>query len=516
MADPQSAGGTASLSQSSLISSPSLAALDSSPSVSSPLTTCTSTVTVYSGCTTTISVAASASPKVSVVGGPSPASSQIQSSSTSALTSGTSVPSSTVDSTSVQLSSALQGQASTVSSSPFTSTTDFVSSSSATSTASAAVPTVVTTSSSSPPAPLIGGSSPTSSTDGSSGGQTAQQDGPADVTAVSTASDDGSGAIATSGADALPTSTISFTMLGTIMDPGAGSSSTAASPSPSSSVGGSNNTNNASGTMNSSSATAESAASKRAVIAGAVVGGILGFLLLIAAFLFFLRRRNQRARASASQPMQKYFDARGSVLGYGPDPFDRSTGIESVRTAADAFRGPGMIQHVSPAPSVHSARSIVQKLSRPGASQTPPVDQLGQAVGGATQTPRSWVTFQQQRSPLRNSSGSSTAGGAGLSPQSLGIASPAVSDIPYPLFRPPAMAAPVSGSPPGPENFTTTRSSKASSSVYSYTDSGGSGGVAYGYDTRRRSLADSVDPFRDAAAAPDTHSGLYSPLGRAL
>ena len=228
--------------------------------------------------------------------------------------------------------------------------------------------------------------------------------------------------------------------------------------------------------------------------------------------------------------MQKYFSTQGSVLGYGPDPFDRSTGIESVRTAADAFRGPGMIQHMSPAPSVYSARSIVQKMSRP--------DSLGGGggVGMAEATPRSWTTFQPQRSPLREST--STAGGvadaSGQGPKSPSLAVPLMT--PTDGFLSPPSGAPLSTSAPGPGNFSTTRSSKASSSLYSsqgasgprrsladsvdpFRDSVVVAGPSYGfgYDSaRRRSIGDSVDPFRDNSAAPDPHAGMYSPPGRAL
>lgn len=208
----------------------------------------------------------------------------------------------------------------------------------------------------------------------------------------------------------------------------------------------------------------------------------------------------------------------GSVLGYGPDPFDRSTGIESVRTVADAFRGPGMIQYMSPAPSVHSARSLVQKMSR-----ADDLDQFGAGVGDAT--PRSWATFQPQGSPLRESM--STADGD-LGPARPGPVSPFIA---VPLMTPtasegafsPPTAVPLSTSAPGFANFSSTRSSKASSSLYSaqagsrldpFRDS-----VVIGpsYDSvRRRSIGDSVDPFRDNAAAPGTHAGMYSPPGFAI
>ncbi|KAH9921146.1 uncharacterized protein B0H18DRAFT_1022149 [Fomitopsis serialis] len=346
-------------------------------------------------------------------------------------------------------------------------------------------------------------------------------------------SDDDSGAIATS-AGAIVSSTLTPTLLGTIPGPdGIGSTSSAdALPSPSSSVGASNNTNSSSGTMNAAGTNSQSAASKRGVIAGAAVGSTLGLLVLIIAVLFFLRRRAQRSRATASRPLKKYFSSQGSVLGWGPDPFDRSTAIESVRTAADAFRGPGMIQHVSPAPSVYSARTIIQNMSRP--PQIPPFDQgVGDAGGGGfglgDTTPRSWTTFQQQRSPLRNSTSS-----AGMNARSPSIAVPLMSltaSDAYPLFSPPAMS--VVSSVPGPTNFDSNRSSKASSSFYYMGNADNPGpprgrsvadsvdpfrdsvviGGSSGYGGRRRSLADNVDPFKDTAS---THSGMYSPPGRAL
>lgn len=205
------------------------------------------------------------------------------------------------------------------------------------------------------------------------------------------------------------------------------------------------------------------------------------------------------------------------MLGYGPDPFDRSTGIESVRTVADAFRGPGMIQHMSPAPSVHSARSIVQKLSRPD-------DELGEA------TPRSWATFQPQPSPLRESTGGGPEAvrpGPGSPPfLAVPLMTPTASDG---FFSPPSGTL-LSTSAPGLANFSSNRSSKASSSLYSsqvsgrladsvdpFRDSviGGAPGPSYD-NGRRRSIGDSVDPFRDNAAAPDPHLGMYSPPGRAM
>ena len=235
--------------------------------------------------------------------------------------------------------------------------------------------------------------------------------------------------------------------------------------------------------------------------------------------------------------MQKYFSTQGSVLGYGPDPFDRSTGIESVRTAADAFRGPGMIQHMSPAPSVHSARSIVQKMSRPDSLGAG----MGVGVGMGEATPRSWTTFQPQRSPLRESSSiaSDAAEAARQGPTSPSLAVPLMTPTASDGFLSPPSGAPLSTSAPGLANFSSNRSSKASSSLYSsqgasgprrsladsvdpFRDSvvvGGAAGPSYGfgYDSgRRRSIGDSVDPFRDTAAAPDPHSGMYSPPGRAL
>ena len=281
-----------------------------------------------------------------------------------------------------------------------------------------------------------------------------------------------------------------------------------------------------------------SAASKRAVIAGAAVGGTLGFLLLFVGFLFFLRRRNQAARANTSRPMQKYFSTQGSVLGYGPDPFDRSTGIESVRTAADAFRGPGMIQHMSPAPSVHSARSIIQKMSRPDSLGAGVGMGMGMGMGEAT--PRSWTTFQPQHSPLRESMSTAAAGGvSGQGPISPSLAVPLMTPTASDGFLSPPSGAPLSTSAPGLANFSSNRSSKASSSLYSaqgtsvpqrnlgdsvdpFRDSvvaGGAAGPSYGfgYDSgRRKSIGDSVDPFRDTFAAPNPHSGMYSPPGRAM
>jgi len=350
------------------------------------------------------------------------------------------------------------------------------------------------------------------------------------VTNIGVDSDDGSGAVATS-PSAIASSTLTPTLLGTIPGPaGVGSPSSAnALPSSSSSLGDGNNTNSSSGTMNTAGAHSQSAASKRAVVAGAAVGGTLGLLVLIVGILFFLRRRAQRARGAASRPAQKYSSTQGSVLGFGPDPFDRSTAIESVRTAADAFRGPGMIQHMSPAPSVRSARTIIQNMSRP--PQIPPFDlgaggAAGVGAGMGDATPRSWTTFQQQRSTLRNSTSS-----AGMNPRSPSITvpltSPTASDA-YPLFSPPAMSA--LSSTPGATNFDSNRSSKASSSFYAYMGSASNPGpprgreladsvdpfrdsVVIGGGGRRRSLADSVDPFRDTA---DTRSGRFSPPGRAL
>ncbi|TFY51071.1 hypothetical protein EVJ58_g10756, partial [Rhodofomes roseus] len=277
--------------------------------------------------------------------------------------------------------------------------------------------TSVASSSVSPaPTPFIG--APPSSSSPNADLQTVAAD---SSDAAAPTSDDGSGAIATSiGVD--PSSTLTPISLGTISaTAGVGSSTSPSSPSPSSSLGASNNTNSSNGKVNSAGAQSQSAASKRAVVAGAAVGGTLGALLLLVAIIFFMRRRAQRTRTSASRPLRKYFSARGSVLGYGPDPFDRNTGIESVRTVADAFRGPGMIQHMSPAPE-HPLPAHDHPEHEPPAGA--PARRPGRGAGGEAEagfmgmgeaTPRSWMTFQQRGSPLRNSMPDADPDGMGAS-----------------------------------------------------------------------------------------------------
>ncbi|PCH43128.1 hypothetical protein WOLCODRAFT_164257 [Wolfiporia cocos MD-104 SS10] len=240
-------------------------------------------------------------------------------------------------------------------------------------------------------------------------------------------------------------------------------------------------------------------ARKRATIAGAVVGGFLGALLLLVGALCLYRRHARARRLRQRQQMlRQHRSTPSSFLDYDANPFDRATGTESVRTAADAFRG---MSHYS-SPSAGSLTSM----------RLPPA--LALAEDGAAQTPRSWDTFRP--SPLRSASASAsptgTSGarsGVDTSPTSVASHAPPSPSIAIPLttpVEPPAAWGPLRSSltlwPRGGEpdaSFNSSRSSKASSNYSGLPTT-----------SKRPSFGDSVDPFRDSGhiASP----GLLPPL----
>ncbi|KZT03286.1 uncharacterized protein LAESUDRAFT_372294 [Laetiporus sulphureus 93-53] len=275
---------------------------------------------------------------------------------------------------------------------------------------------------------------------------------------------------------------------------------TIAIPSTSSASSTSSTSLYAGGTANSSSvgANSSSAGLRRATIAGAAVGSIIGALCLSVALLYFVRWRSRRMRAEALGRMrtQQHFSSQGSVLGIGADPFDSAGGIESVRTAADAFRG---MSHYS-SPSVDTALTLAR----------PPPPKATRSTLSVDAMPRSWAMFERERSPLVRSSVTASdalqsAEPLAGSPQSHSLSST------IPLATPQSRSwqnLRSSTSLLAPERapeaaFATNRSSRASSSLYS------------DQIPRRGSLADSVDPFRDTP--PDYRSiSEYSLPGRAI